>query len=62
LPVAQAEVAFTATLCSDVIRFETDGVASLRVTIYDLARNDLWSSAVSACDTVDWNRTNNHGE
>jgi len=55
-------VTFTATLYSDVIRFEADGVASLRVTIYDLAENDLWNSGQIMGDFVDWDRVNARGE
>ena len=55
-------VSFTATLYSDVIRFEADGVASLRVTIYDLSENELWSSGQVMGDFVDWDRTNAYGE
>jgi len=53
---------FTATLYSDVIRFEADGVASLRVTTYDLAENELWNSALVMGDFVDWDRSNARGE
>ena len=53
---------FTATLYSDVIRFEADGVASLRVTIYDLSENELWNSALVMGDFVDWDRANARGE
>ena len=56
------EVDFTATLYADVVRFEADGVASLRVTIYDLSENELWSSGVVVGDFVDWDRTNARGE
>jgi hypothetical protein len=56
------EVALTATLYSDVIRFEADGVASLRLTIYDLAENELWTSGLILGDFVDWDRTNARGE
>jgi len=56
------DVRFTATLYSDVIRFEADGVASLRVTIYDLAEKELWSSGQVMGDFVDWDRTNERGE
>jgi len=55
-------VAFTATLYSDVVRFEADGVASLRVTIYDLSENELWTSGQVMGDFVDWDRTNAQGE
>jgi len=55
-------VVFTATLYSDVIRFEADGAASLRVTIYDLSENELWSSGQVMGDFVDWDRTNERGE
>ena len=55
-------VGFTATLYADVVRFEADGVASLRVTIYDLAENELWSSGRVSSDFVDWDRTNERGE
>jgi len=55
-------VSFTATLYSDVIRFEADGVASLRVTVYDLAENELWSSGQVMGDFVDWDRANERGE
>jgi len=54
--------ALTATLYSDVIRFEADGVASLRLTIYDLAENELWSSGLILGSYVDWDRTNARGE
>jgi len=54
--------AFTATLYSDAIRFEADGVASLRVTIYDLSENELWSSGQVMGGFVDWDRTNARGE
>ncbi len=57
-----SDVAFTATLYSDVIRFEADGVASLRVTIYDLAEKELWSSGEVFSGFVDWDRTNGRGE
>ena len=56
------QVSFTATLYSDVIRFEADGAGSLRVTIYDLAENELWSSGLIPGDFVDWDRTNEQGE
>ena len=55
-------VGFTATLYTDVVRFEADGVASLRVTIYDLAENELWSSGRVSSDFVDWDRANARGE
>jgi len=55
-------VEFTATLYSDVIRFEADGVASLRLTIYDLAENGLWTSGLILGDFVDWDRANARGE
>jgi hypothetical protein len=55
-------VVFTATLYSDVIRFEAEGVASLRVAIYDLSENELWSSGQVMGDFVDWDRTNERGE
>ena len=54
--------AFTATLYSDVIRFESNGVASLRVTIYDLSENELWSSGQVMSGIVDWDRANARGE
>ena len=47
------QVGFTATLYSDVIRFEADGVESLKVTVYDLAENELWSSGLILGDFVD---------
>ncbi len=53
---------FSATLYADVIRFEADGVASLRVVIYDLSESELWDSTAVAGDTVDWDRTNAVGE
>jgi len=56
------EPALTATLYSDVIRFEADGVASLRLTIYDLAENELWTSGLIPGDFADWDRTNAVGE
>jgi len=56
------EVGFTATLFADVVRFEADGAASLRVTIYDLSENELWSSGQVMGDFVDWDRTNRRGE
>jgi len=56
------DVTLTATLYSDVIRFEAEGVASLRVTIYDLSENQLWSSGQVMGDFVDWDRTNERGE
>ena len=56
------DIGFTATLYSDAIRFEADGVASLRVTIYDLSENELWSSGLVMGDTVDWDRANASGE
>ena len=56
------QIAFTATLYSDVIRFEADGAASLRVQVFDLAENELWDSDAVAGDTVDWDRTNARGE
>ncbi len=56
------ETSFTATLYADVIRFEANGAASLRVTIYDLSENELWDSGVVFGDTVDWDRTNEQGE
>ena len=56
------QVSLTATLYADVIRFEADGAASLRLTIYDLAENELWSSGLIAGDFVDWDRTNERGE
>jgi len=52
----------TATLYADVIRFDADGAASLRLTIYDLAENELWSSGLIPGDFVDWDRTNERGE
>jgi len=55
-------VTFTATLYSDIIRFEAAGVASLRVTIYDLSENELWSSGQVMGDFVDWDRTNAYDE
>ena len=55
-------VSLTATLYSDVIRFEADGVASLRVTVYDLAENELWSSGQVMGDFVDWDRASARGE
>ena len=55
-------VGFTATLYADVVRFEANGVASLRVTIYDLAENELWSSGQVSSDFVDWDRSNELGE
>jgi len=55
-------VTLTATLYADVIRFEAAGVASLRVTIYDLSENELWSSGQVLGDFVDWDRTNAYGE
>ena len=55
-------VSFTATLYSDIIRFEAAGVASLRVTIYDLSENELWSSGQVMGDFVDWDRANMQGE
>ena len=55
-------VGFTATLYSDVIRFEADGVGSLRLTIYDLSENELWSSGQVMGDFVDWDRANASGE
>ena len=57
-----AQIGFTATLYADVVRFEASGVASLRVTIYDLAENELWSSGQVSSDFVDWDRTNERGE
>ena len=56
------EPALTATLYSDVIRFEADGVASLRLTIYDLSENELWTSGLIPGDFADWDRTNAVGE
>jgi len=56
------QASFTATLYSDVIRFEADGAASLRLTIYDLAENELWSSGLIPGDFIDWDRTNERGE
>jgi hypothetical protein len=56
------QATFTATLYSNVIRFEADGVASLRVTIYDLSENELWSSGQVMGDFADWDRTNERGE
>jgi len=56
------EPTLTATLYSDVIRFEADGVASLRLTIYDLAENELWTSGLIPGDFADWDRTNAAGE
>jgi len=56
------EPALTATLYSDVIRFEAEGVATLRLTIYDLAENELWSSGLTLGDFTDWDRTNAAGE
>jgi len=56
------EVRFTATLYSDVVRFEASGVMSLRVTIYDLSENELWSSGEVTGPFVDWDRTNVRGE
>ena len=56
------QASFTATLYADVIRFEADGVASLRVTIYDLSENALWNSGLILGDFVDWDRTNERGE
>jgi len=53
---------FTATLYSDVVRFEADGAASLRVTIYGLSENELWTSGQVMGDFVDWDRTNERGE
>ena len=53
---------FTATLYSDIIRFEAEGVTSLRVTIYDLSENELWSSGQVMGDFVDWDRANMQGE
>ena len=38
------QVGFTATLHADVIRFESDGAANLRVQVFNLAENELWSS------------------
>jgi len=55
-------VVFTATLYSDVVRFEADGAASLRMTIYDLSENELWSSGQVLGDFVDWDRANERGE
>ena len=55
-------VGFTATLYADVVRFEADSVASLRVTIYDLAENEVWDSGQVSSDFVDWDRTNDLGE
>jgi len=55
-------VSFTATLYSDIIRFEAVGVASLRVTIYDLSENELWSSGLIPGEYADWDRTNELGE
>ena len=56
------DASFTATLYSDVIRFEADGAASLRVQVFDLAENELWDSDTVVGDTVDWDRTNTRGE
>ena len=56
------QVSFTATLYSDVIRFEADGAARLRVQVFDLAENELWSSGLVLGDFVDWDRTNARGE
>ena len=56
------DVTLTATLYSDVVRFEAEGVASLRVRIYDLSENELWSSGQVMGDFVDWDRTNTRGE
>ncbi len=56
------EIGFTATLYADVIRFEASGAASLRVTIYDLSENELWSSGVVLGGFADWDRTNEQGE
>ncbi len=56
------EIGFTATLYADVIRFEANGAAGVRVAIYDLAENELWDSGVVFGDTVDWDRTNGLGE
>jgi len=58
----RGEVEFTATMYSDVIRFEADGVASLRLTIYDLAENELWTSGLIPGDSADWDRTSAGGE
>jgi len=61
--MADAEQAsFTATLYSDMIRFEADSVASLHLTIYDLAENELWTSGLIPGGFVDWDRTNTAGE
>jgi len=57
-----AQPVFTATLYSDVIRFEADGAASLRVTIYDLSEHELWSSGLVMGEFVDWDRSNAYGE
>jgi hypothetical protein len=56
------QVNFTAALYSDVIRFEADGVASLRVTVYDLSENELWSTGLVMGDFADWDRANARGE
>jgi len=58
----RGDVQLTATMYSDVIRFEADGVASLRLTIYDLAENELWSSGLIPGDLVDWDRMSAAGE
>jgi len=56
------EVSLTATLYADVVRFEADGVASMRVTIYDLSENELWTSGQVMSAFVDWDRSNTYGE
>jgi len=56
------DVSLTATLYADVVRFEAESVTSLRVTVYDLSENELWSSAQVMGDFVDWDRTNAYGE
>jgi len=58
----RGDMQLTATMYSDVIRFEAEGVASLRLTIYDLAENELWSSGLTLGDFIDWDRTNAAGE
>jgi hypothetical protein len=53
---------FTATAYSDVIRFEADSVATLRVRIFDLSGKEVWDSGVVSGDIVDWDRRNDTGE
>ncbi len=59
---SSTEKDMTLTSFADVIRFEAEGIASLRVCIFDLSGRELWSSGVVSSKIVDWNRTNEWGE